>query len=344
LRLAASCFRIVAQTRDDGSLLSSFGHDDAPCEAHDVRHDARFDVKHDAKHLTERQRAAAAGRTPQPRTTGRTPPAPPDAQPSPAPSTAARSSPSLRSVVRTYAAGHITPRHEHDWPQLLYASGGVMAVETASGSWIVPPQRAIWLPPRAWHITRMLTEVRLASLYLRRTRHSPTRCEILEIGPLMRELLVAANDVDFSGSLTRREASLATLIGEELAIAPRGGSPIPMPEDRRLLPFCQRVLKDPTLHASLEAHATAMAMTPKTVSRLFQRELGMTFRDWRQLVQSTYALAHLIQGEPVKVVASRLGYTASAFSVMMRRNLRLAPATLRHAYRAAQNHDTPTAG
>jgi methylphosphotriester-DNA--protein-cysteine methyltransferase len=58
---------------------------------------------------------------------------------------------------------------------------------------------------------------------------------------------------------------------------------------------------------------------------MFHRELGMNFRDWRQLVQSSYALAHLAQGEPVKVIASRLGYTASAFSVMIRRNLRYAP-------------------
>jgi AraC-like DNA-binding protein len=236
---------------------------------------------------------------------------------------------SFRSVVRTYVAGHLTPRHDHDWPQLLYASSGVMSVETASGSWIVPPQRAIWLPSRTWHVTRMMTEVSLASLYLRQTRGSPTTCEVLEIGPLMRELLVAAIDVDFSGPLSRRQRSLAALIAEELAIAPRGGSPIPMPEDRRLLSFCQRVLKDPSLRTTLEEHASAFALTPKTVSRLFQRELGMNFRDWRQLVQSSYALAHLIQGEPVKVIASRLGYTPSAFSVMMRRNVRAAPVYFR---------------
>lgn len=236
---------------------------------------------------------------------------------------------SFRAVVRAYKAGHLTPRHEHEWPQLLYASNGVMSVETENGSWIVPPQRAIWLPRRTWHITRMLTEVNLASLYLRQTRGSPTACEVLEIGSLMRELLVAAIDVDFSGPLTRREKSLGALIAEELAISPRGGSSIPMPEDRRLLSFCQRVLNDPSLHVSLEDHASALALTPKTISRLFQRELGMNFRDWRQLVQSSYAFAHLIQGEPVKVIASRLGYTPSAFSVMMRRNLQVAPALLR---------------
>jgi methylphosphotriester-DNA--protein-cysteine methyltransferase len=85
----------------------------------------------------------------------------------------------------------------------------------------------------------------------------------------------------------------------------------------------------------LDDHASALALTPKTVGRLFQRELGMSFREWRQLVQSSYALAHLVQGEPVKVIASRLGYTASAFSVMMRRNLRAAPAVFRGQKRRA---------
>ena len=39
----------------------------------------------------------------------------------------------FRSVVQTYPPGHITPRHEHDWPQLLYASSGVMAIESGRG-------------------------------------------------------------------------------------------------------------------------------------------------------------------------------------------------------------------
>ena len=153
----------------------------------------------------------------------------------------------FRSVVQTYPPGHITPRHEHDWAQLLYASSGVMAIESGEGSWIVPPQLAIWLPARTWHVTRTLTRVNLASLYLRQTRGGPTSCEVLQIDPLMRELLVAAMKVDFSQKLSRREKFLARLIGEELSVAPRGGSPIPMPEDHRLLAFCRRVIENPSL-------------------------------------------------------------------------------------------------
>ena len=240
-----------------------------------------------------------------------------------------RMSSSFRSVVREYGKGHVTPGHDHDWPQLLYASSGVMAVETEQGSWTVPPQRAIWLPRRAWHAVRMLTDVKLASLYLRQTGSRPLACEVMEIRPLLRELLIAVIDIDFLGELTRHESLLADLIAEELAAAKRGGSPVPLPADARLLPFCRRVLKDPSLHIPLDQHAREGGLTTKTVSRLFQRELGMSFREWRQLVQSTYAVAHLVQGDPVKVIASRLGFTPSAFSVMMQRNLRRTPTSFK---------------
>jgi AraC-like DNA-binding protein len=238
-------------------------------------------------------------------------------------------------VVRHYPAGHVTPGHMHDWPQLLYASSGVMAVETDRGSWIVPSQRAVWVPPNCRHETRMLTEVSLASLYLRDAERWTFDCEVIEICPLLRELIIAALRIDFSYALSRRESLLIRLIVEELRSAPRGVSPIPMPAEQRLVRLCRRVIDQPSAHRSLEAHGRPLGLTPKTISRLFRRELGMSFRQWRQLVQTSYAVAHLIQGTPVKVVASQLGYSPSAFSVMLRRSTGKAPQTLRRTLAAA---------
>jgi AraC-like DNA-binding protein len=232
---------------------------------------------------------------------------------------------SFAPVVRDYPVGHVTLGHSHTWPQLLYASRGVMAVETDRGSWIVPPQRAVWVPPKCRHETRMLTDVSLASLYLRDTDHWAFGCEVIEIGALLRELIVAAQRVDATHALSRREMLITKLIVEELRVAPRGLSPIPMPAEPRLIELCRRIIGRPSAHTSLNEYAGALGVTPKTILRLFRRELGMSFRDWRQLVQSSYAVANLVQGTPVKVVASDLGYSASAFSVMMRRNTGKAP-------------------
>ena len=44
-----------------------------------------------------------------------------------------------------------TPRHSHPWVQLTYAIQGVLHVRTAAGSFVAPPQRAIWIPAGLEH-------------------------------------------------------------------------------------------------------------------------------------------------------------------------------------------------
>lgn len=248
---------------------------------------------------------------------------------------------SFSPVVRHYSHGHVTPGHTHDWPQLLYASHGVMAVETENGTWVVPPQRAVWLPPNCRHQTRMLTDVVLASLYLRHSEDWTFDCEVIEIGPLLRELIIATLCIDADYPLSQRETLITSLIVEELRAAPRSGSPIPMPLEPRLIGLCRQIISQPSTHISLDDYARAVGLTPKTALRLFRRELGMNFRQWRQLVQTAYAVAHLAQGLPVKVVASQLGYSTSAFSVMLRRNIGQAPQSLRRPLNTGLARDLP---
>jgi AraC-like DNA-binding protein len=226
---------------------------------------------------------------------------------------------SFSPVIRHYPRGHCVGAHAHPWPQLLYASSGVLSVETDKGSWIVPPQRGVWLPPDCVHVTQMLTEVDLASLYLKDSEHWSFGCEVMEVSPLLRELIVAALRIDAERSLDRRDRLLMDLIAEELRAAPRGVSPVPMPASDRLLALCRRVIAEPSLKISLDEHAAAAGLTAKTVSRLFDRELGIGFRHWRQMLHRSYAVAHLAEGTPAKVVAADLGYTASAFSAMLHR-------------------------
>lgn len=240
----------------------------------------------------------------------------------------------IAPIARHYARGHCVPWHDHPWPQLLYASSGVLGVETPKGSWIVPPQRGVWLPPNSRHETRMLTDVELSSLYLERTDDWSGDCAVIEISPLLRELILAAIAIGRAagGAAARvpeRERLIIRMIGLELHSAARVGAPIPMPTDARLADFCRSVIANPTVEIALEQHSARAGMTPKTVSRLFKRDLGLSFRDWRQMVQVSYALAHLAQGEAIKVVASSLGYTPSAFAVMIRRATGLNPGALR---------------
>jgi AraC-like DNA-binding protein len=51
----------------------------------------------------------------------------------------------------------------------------------------------------------------------------------------------------------------------------------------------------------------------------------MGFAEWRRQVQLATAVAALIQGVAVSVIARELGYSPSSFSDMFRRELGVAP-------------------
>lgn len=247
---------------------------------------------------------------------------------------------SFSPVVRAYRRGHLTPAHSHEFPQLIYASSGVMAVATKQGTWVVPPQRAVWVPPACAHETWMLTDVHLNSLYLRPSATwKRLDCKVIDISPLLRELILAAERIDPQQELDRRDDLVTRLILEELRLARSAASPIPMPQDARLLRLCRRVLADPSLHLTLDHLAGEVGGCSKTIARLFDRELGMSFRKWRELVQVANAIAHLAQGVPVKVAASTLGYTPSAFSVMLRRGTGTTPLAVQKSFAQAQSSE-----
>src|SRR3954467_8612066 len=95
-----------------------------------------------------------------------------------------------RAVVAL--ARDLPPAHEIDWHshprfQLVYAARGVMSVDTREATWVVPPQRAVWMPPRVEHRLTAKGVVQLRSLYVQpdAAGRMPASCEVLEVTPLL---------------------------------------------------------------------------------------------------------------------------------------------------------------
>src|SRR6185503_7285264 len=111
----------------------------------------------------------------------------------------------VRSLASNFAAGARTGRHAHDWHQLIYASAGVLNVWTERGSWITPPQRAIWVPAGVAHEIRFAAPSALRTLYLRPGASGglPGHCTVVTVSPLLRELILRATR---DGMLDRRES------------------------------------------------------------------------------------------------------------------------------------------
>src|SRR5579872_5990813 len=100
----------------------------------------------------------------------------------------------ITTLVRDYAAGHLIPPHSHRRDQLVYASRGVMTVRTRAGAWVVPTNRAVWIPAGVRHEIAMCGAVAMRTLYLESglAQGLPRACCVVSVSPLLKELILRA--------------------------------------------------------------------------------------------------------------------------------------------------------
>jgi AraC-like DNA-binding protein len=230
----------------------------------------------------------------------------------------------VRPSARDLAAGSLLPSHRHHWGQVTYASSGVLQVKADGISWIVPPQRAIWIAPEIEHEIVVLEQARLRALYVLAERAPfPGRgCKTLEVSNLLRELIAALGNAEGGA----REQLLSELILDEVAGAAVMPICVPLPSDKRLAALCDAVLADPGSTLRLPDWAAKVGASERTLARLFERELGMTFGQWRQQARLAHAAPLIARGVPMAHVAESLGYASqSAFSAMFRKTFGSTP-------------------
>lgn len=117
-----------------------------------------------------------------------------------------------------YPNGAVLAVHRHRRAQFLYGVGGVMDVTTEHGAWIVPAERAVLIPAGTEHAVTMWG-VSTRSLYIEPAAVPwfPPKCAVVEVSPLLRELLSAATELPIEYSVRGRDATLMALIIHEVA-------------------------------------------------------------------------------------------------------------------------------
>lgn len=223
-----------------------------------------------------------------------------------------------------------TEPHEHRKDQLLYVINGLITVKTANGMWTVPPNCAIWIPNHVKHYANATGQVLLGNLYIEPDveRSQQADCGILFIQPLLRELILRF--VDHNHLLSTdpdREHRLASVLLDELKHAPVEPLRLPMPADQRLKRLVRAQMDEPSLKLNLDEWGARIGTSNRTLTRLFVRETGMSFGQWRQQLHIGLALQKLAEGEAVTNIAFDLGYESpSAFITMFKRMLGTTPA------------------
>lgn len=207
-------------------------------------------------------------------------------------------------------------RHSHPWLQFSYASHGVLDVHTDSGRYLAPPQRAVWIPPGVGHRVRCSAHTLIRSLYIDTSALPVTldSCCVVQVSPLLRELIHAFSLLPVDYDEQGHQGRLAGVLLDQLAVAPQVASMLPLPIDARLQVMTDQLQRQPDDGTPLATWADRLAVSEKTLSRLFRQQTGLSFRLWRQRLRMLHSLPLLERGEPVTEVALACGYdSVSAF-------------------------------
>jgi len=237
----------------------------------------------------------------------------------------------VAAMAKSFADGDHTTTHRHARGQLLHAVSGIMRIETADAAWLVPPARALWMPPSLAHRVTMRSRVEMRTLYIdpHAAETLPPAPTLVEVSGLLRELILAALEEPAAYDESGRGGLVARLILVELARIKDRPLELPMPRDARALRVARDLLDRPALPLDLDQWAERSGASRRTLARLFRHETGLSFAEWRARLRAAEGLARLSAGASVSACATAVGYNSpSAFTAMVRRSLGHAPRRL----------------
>lgn len=212
--------------------------------------------------------------------------------------------------------------------RLLFTLTGMVVVTVQNGSWLLSPQRALWVPDCIEHESSARKSGVLRTLPLSGdgTVAVPRAVRLLAVSSFFRALLVEALREERAGSRATRALCLRSLILSEFATEPAPAGRMAAPHDTRLRNICEAILADPSDGRTIDQWARAVGMSRRALTRKFRLQTGMSLAVWRQQARLEAASARLRMGERVTRVGYEVGYESVAtFSMIFRQNFGTTP-------------------
>jgi len=232
-------------------------------------------------------------------------------------------------------------RHSHPWVQLSHAVEGVLEVRTDRGRFIAPPLRAVWIPAGITHQVFCAPDTCIRSLYIDRSvaGDASEHCRVLQVSPLLRELIRHFSTLPEAYAEDGADGRLVQVLLDQLGSAPEIELVLPLPAEPRLHRLCKSLQARPDSQEGLADWSQTLGVSERTLSRLFLRETGLSFRAWRQRLRLLSALPALESGERVTDVALGCGYESlSAFIAAFREQFGATPGEF---FRDAKRQNQP---
>jgi AraC-like DNA-binding protein len=206
--------------------------------------------------------------------------------------------------------------HRHRQHQVLFAAAGIMHLTIDDAQWLLPPERAAWLPAGTRHAVRARVRVALRTIYLDPSlaRDAPAKPCVFAVAPLAREMLLYATrwgperdslDAAAEPFFETFAALVARWAAADVAYRlPTARSPVL----ERAMRYALNRLAD---NLSFEEAAREARVSTRTLARRFESEAKTTWRDFVHTARMLRAMDLLgIEGKGVTETAFAVGFAS----------------------------------
>lgn len=220
--------------------------------------------------------------------------------------------------------------HAHPRAQIISCSAGIMEVVTQRNLWIGNPLQSVWIAGNEEHQVYFPNNVKVISVFIDESRLGPLPQNsfafdnTMFLSGLLDKIISFANPREFSPPQTR----VIAVFLDELATLKPSRTYLPTSQDNRIRMVIDALMNDLSSKHTIAHYARQSCVSPRTLTRLFSKELGMSFGDWKMRLKLLEAIKQLGEGKSVKEIAFELGYeNVSSFIATFKKHFGKTPNT-----------------
>lgn len=226
------------------------------------------------------------------------------------------------------------PFHQHKKGQFLYTEGGVVHVVTSDKTFFLPARHYMWIPAGVVHsIHPSSADVVMRNLYFPVEKNEAifySKTAIYPINDLLLQMILFSNR--YNGDIDQKHKSAYRLALALKAILPEISLynlplALPYPKDKRLDAMVKYMAANLQEMIAFPFLAGKFGLSERTLSRLFQSEVGMSFIQYLTIQRMMRAVQFLLEDKlSVKEVATLVGYNSiPTFSTTFYKTLGIRP-------------------
>lgn len=200
--------------------------------------------------------------------------------------------------------------HAHPRAQLISCNTGIMEVVTKNNIWIVNSLQSVWIASNDQHQVYFPNNVKVITAFIDESKLSdlPKVSFAFETSFFLNSLLERLVSFSNPNIFSPQQNRVIEVILDELANLKPSKTFLPTSQDKRIKVVIDALINDLSSKQTIDYYANKSSVSPRTLSRLFNKELGMNFGDWRMRLKLMEAVKQLGEKKSIKEIAFDLGY------------------------------------